>query len=156
MRYLLDSDSLSDLFEPSSPGHQSIARRFTALIDSDLVFVSILALYELEYGYANAPDERKPVIRQRISSLQSDFSILPLTPEAARLFGALKARFRNFRQLGKKSSKTHNVDLMMAATAITEGCILIAADSIYSDLQRLDPTLRIENWLVEETDLPQS
>lgn len=106
MRYILDSDSLSDLFEPGSPGHRSIARRFAALADSDLVFVSILALYELEYGYANAPDERKPVIRQRISSIQSDFSILPLTPEAARLFGALKARFRNVRQLSKKGSKT--------------------------------------------------
>jgi len=97
MRYLLDSDSLSDLYEPSSPGHRSIARRFTTLADSDLVFVSILAIYELEYGYANAPDERKPVI---------------------------------------------------------EGCTLIGADEIYQELQRLDPTLRIENWLVEASGLP--
>jgi len=154
MRYLLDSDSLSDLYEPSSPGHRSIARRFTTLADSDLVFVSILAIYELEYGYANAPDERKPVIRQRISSLQSDFSILPLTPEAARVFGALKARFRKVRQLSKKGSKTHNVDLMVAATAIIEGCTLIGVDEIYQELQRLDPTLRIENWLVEASGLP--
>jgi predicted nucleic acid-binding protein len=150
MRYLLDSDSLSDLYEPNSPGHRSITRRFTALADSDLVFVSILALYELEYGYANAPDERKPIIRQRISSLQDDFSILPLTAEAARVFGALKARFRTLRQLSKKGSKSHNVDLMIAATAITEGCTLIAADGIYQELQRLDPILRIENWLVDE------
>ena len=154
MRYLLDSDSLSDLYEPSSPGHRNIARRFAALADTDLVFVSILALYELEYGYANAPDERKPIIRERISSLQNEFSVLPLTPEAARLFGALKARFRNVRQLSKRGSKAHNVDLMIAATAITEGCTLIGADGIYQELQRLDPTLRIENWLVEETGLP--
>jgi predicted nucleic acid-binding protein len=151
MRYLLDSDSLSDLYEPNSPGHRSISQRFAALADSDLVFVSILAFYELEYGYANAPDERKPVIRQRISDLQSDFSILPLTPEAARLFGTLKARFRSLRRLSKKASKTHNVDLMVAATAVTEGCTLIGADSIYQELQRLDPTLRIENWLAEPT-----
>jgi predicted nucleic acid-binding protein len=156
MRYLLDSDSLSDLYEPSSPGHRNIVRRIGALADSDLVFVSILALYELEYGYANAPDERKPVIRQRISSLQSDFSLLPLTPEAARLFGALKARFRKVRQLNKKSSKAHNVDLMIAATAITEDCILIGADAIYQELQRLDSTLRIENWLSEEPGLPKT
>jgi predicted nucleic acid-binding protein len=147
MRYLLDSDGLSDLYEPDSPGHRNIARRFSALANSDLVFISILALYELEYGYANAPDEKKSVIRQRISSLQEDFPILPLTAEAARVFGALKARFRKVRQLSKKGSKAHNVDLMIAATAITEGCILIGADGVYQEIQRLDPTLRIENWL---------
>ncbi|HEY7216060.1 MAG TPA: type II toxin-antitoxin system VapC family toxin, partial [Thermoanaerobaculia bacterium] len=125
----------------------NIARRFSALANSDLVFISILALYELEYGYANAPDEKKSVIRQRISSLQEDFPILPLTAEAARVFGALKARFRKVRQLSKKGSKAHNVDLMIAATAITEGCILIGADGVYQEIQRLDPTLRIENWL---------
>jgi hypothetical protein len=35
---------------------------------------------------------------------------------------------------------------MLAATAITEGCTLISADGIYGDLQRLDPTLRVESW----------
>jgi predicted nucleic acid-binding protein len=39
------------------------------------------------------------------------------------------------------------VDIMLAATAITEGCTLISADGIYSDLQQLDPILRVENWL---------
>lgn len=153
MRYLLDSDSLSDLYDPNSPGHQSIVRRITGLADSDLVFISILAVYELEYGYANAPDERKLVIRQRIASIQSEFDLLPLTSQAARVFGALKARLRNIRQLSKRGSKAHNVDLMLAATAITEGCTLIGADTIYQDLQRIDPTLRVENWLIE-TGLP--
>ena len=151
MRYLLDSDSLSDLYEPGSPGHEHIVRRVGALDDADLVFISILSVYELEYGYANAPDEKKPVIRRRISSVHSDFSVLPLTPEAARVFGALKVRLRTLRGLSKKGSKAHNVDLMIAATAITEGCALVGADSIYLDLQRLDPTLRIENWLSEQS-----
>jgi hypothetical protein len=30
---------------------------------------------------------------------------------------------------------------------LTEGCTLISADGIYSDLRRIDPTLRVENWL---------
>lgn len=150
MRYLLDSDTLSDLYEPASPGHGPVARRIAALADEDVIFLSILSLYEWEYGYANAPDELKGVIRQRISAIQTDFPVLPLTPEAARLFGGLKARLRTIRQLSKKASKSHNVDIMLAATAITEGCTLVSGDSIYTDLQQLDPTLGVENWQTDE------
>jgi predicted nucleic acid-binding protein len=146
MRYLLDSNSLSDLYEPASSGHRNVAGRIATLTDADAVFISVLAFYEWEYGYANAPEALKGLIRQRISAIQADFPVLPLTPEAARVFGGLKARLRTIRQLSKKGSKSHNVDVMLAATAITEGCTLISADSIYPDLQRLDPTLRLENW----------
>jgi predicted nucleic acid-binding protein len=147
MLYLLDSDSLSDLYEPVSSGHQSITQRIASLSNTDLVVVSILSIYEMEYGYANAPEDIRSTIRRRISAAQSHFSLLPLTPEAARLFGTLKARLATLRRLSKKASKSHNVDLMMAATAITEGCTLISADGIYSDLRQIDPTLRVENWL---------
>ena len=148
MRYLLDSDSLSDLYTPSSSRHPNISRRITALPDEDLVFVSILAVYELEYGWANAPEDKKPFIHQRIARIQTDFSLLPLTPEAARVFGSLKAQLRTARQLSQEKIKVHNVDLMLAATAIAEGCTLVSGDGLYSDLSGLDPALKIENWLI--------
>lgn len=147
MRYLLDTDSLTDFYEPTSSGYLSITDRVASLPNQDLVFASILSLYELEYGYANATADLKPVIRERISTAQIDFAFLSLLPEAARVFGILKARLRIRRQLSKKASKSHNMDLMLAATAIIEGCTLVSADGIYSDLQQLDPTLRVENWL---------
>ncbi|HSS49330.1 MAG TPA: type II toxin-antitoxin system VapC family toxin [Thermoanaerobaculia bacterium] len=147
MRYLLDSDSLSDLYEPESPGHRNIAGRVVALAKTDSVVVSIVALFEMEYGYARAPEKMKLLLRQRISAVQADSPILPLTLEAARLFGSLKVRLQVLRQLSPKASKAHNIDLMTAATAITEGCTLVSADGIYSDLRRIDHTLRIENWL---------
>jgi predicted nucleic acid-binding protein len=148
MRYLLDSDTLSDLYEPASPGHTGVARRLAQLSDADKVFISILALYEVEYGYANAPEGKKALIRQRIADMRGDFEILPLTPEAARLFGSLKAALSQFRGLSNEKSKIHNIDVMLAATAVTESCTLISADSIYGDLQKADPMLQIENWLV--------
>jgi predicted nucleic acid-binding protein len=147
MRYLLDSDSLSDLYEPESPGYRNIARRAVALPETDVIVISILSLYETEYGYANAPDSLKPVLRERISAIQAESPILPLTLEAARVFGSLKVRLRSLRQLSPKAIKFHSIDIMLAATAIVEGCTLISADGIYGDLQRLDPTLRVENWL---------
>ncbi len=59
MRYLLDSDVLSDLYDPEAPGHNGVARQLASLESSDQVFISILALYELEYGCANAPEEKR-------------------------------------------------------------------------------------------------
>lgn len=147
MRYLLDSDSLSDLYKPDAPGHTTITRRLTTLRDADQIVISILAVYETEYGYANAPDQKKAEIRQRISHMQARFEVLPLTPEAARLYGSLKAGLSEIRGLGVKGGKFHNIDIMLAATAVTEGCTLISADSIYRDLKKVDSMLRVENWL---------
>jgi predicted nucleic acid-binding protein len=101
----------------------------------------------LEYGFGNAPQGLKPVLRERISAIQGDSPILQLSPDAARTFGSLKAMLRSLRQLTSKAIKAHNVDIMLAATAIVEDCTLVSADGIYSDLQQLDPALRVENWL---------
>jgi len=147
MRLLLDSDSLSDRYEPASPGHRAIARRMANLTDSDHVFISILAIFELEYGHANAPEEKKPALRQRIEDLQADFEILPLTVEAARVFGELKAKLRVARSLKNETAKLHNIDLMIAAISIANDCVLISADTLYPDLRRLDSRLQLENWL---------
>ena len=148
MKFLLDSDILSDLYDPSSSGHFPVAARLESLEDADSVFVSILAVYELEYGYAHAPEQKKFALRQTLSDLQSDFPILPLTIEGARLFGSLKERLQVSRGLSKKGSKAHNVDLMLAATAMVEGCVLVSTDSIYRDLHELNPIFLTENWLL--------
>jgi predicted nucleic acid-binding protein len=146
MRYLLDSDSISDLLNPDSPSHFRIARRLSALRDSDRIALSILTLCEMEYGFANAPEVRKPALRQRISDAESEFEIQPLSIEAARLFGELKRKLRQVRQWNEKSGKLHNIDLMIAASALADRCVLVSADSLYGDLQQLQPSLRVENW----------
>lgn len=85
-----------------------------------------------------------PVLRQRISAAQADFTMLPLTAESARVYASLKTSLRKDRQLNDKGIKIHNIDLMLAATAITEDCILLSGDSIFRDLQKFDPRLRFE------------
>ncbi len=146
MKYLLDSDTLSELYETTAPGHQTISRRFSDLQGSTVLVVSIVALYELEYAYANAPPEMKPLLRQRIEAAQSSFEVLALTPAAATLFGKLKVDLRMARGLSERGSRVHNIDLMVAATAVTENCTLVSGDSLYVELQRLQPLLRVENW----------
>lgn len=146
MSYLLDTNTVSDFYETGSSGHLEIARKLKELPGSVPVFVSVLSLYELEYGHANAPADLKPTIRQRIEDVQTDFTILDLSPRAARAFGILKKKLREARKLTAKGSRYHNIDLMIAATAVIESCTLVSSDSIYRDLQPLEPAFRHEAW----------
>ena len=59
MNYLLDSNTVSDLYNKASLQHGSVRNRLAALTDKDNVYVSVLTLYEMEYGYANAPMDKK-------------------------------------------------------------------------------------------------
>lgn len=146
MNYLLDSNTVSDLYEINSPGYQEIARKLGALKGGVRISISILTLYELEFGYANAPLEKKPTIRQRIDYAQADFLVLGLSAKAATLFGVLKKNLKNLRNLTEKGSRYHNIDLMIAATAVVEFCTLVSTDSIYRDLQQFEPALQLEAW----------
>lgn len=97
-------------------------------------------------GWANAPDDKKDVIKQKIVEVQQDFEILPLSPKSAELFGIIKKAVKDARSLTKENIKKYNIDVMMVATAITEGCILVSADTVYRDIQKLAPQLQFENW----------
>jgi len=58
-KYLFDSDTISDLYDQFSKGHLKIFEKLSSKNSTDEVYISILTLYEFEYGYANAPDEKK-------------------------------------------------------------------------------------------------
>lgn len=109
----------------------------------------MLALYELEYGYANSSEEKKPSLSRRIESVRDRFIIQGLSEHAARIFGRLKKALVDSRGLSKKGSRFHNVDLMVAATAIAGSYTLVGADSLFQDLQRLEPSLIVQNWRIE-------
>lgn len=146
MRYLLDSDTLSDFYETRSPDHPGIIRRVASLGPEDVLSVSILTLYEFEYGYANAAEAKKPVLRRRILNAPTRFRVLGLSLEAGRIFGELKKKLSDARRLTDKGRRYHTVDLMIAATAITESHMLISSDSLFGDVNKLEPSLRLVNW----------
>jgi predicted nucleic acid-binding protein len=148
MNYLLDSNTVSDAYDKWSQDHPKIYQKLRSLSDSDCVYVSLLTLYELEYGWANAPDEKKEVIRKKIDEVQQDFAILPLSLQGARVFGELKQSIQVSRSPSKENMKKYNVDLMVAATAITANCILVSADMLYAELQKLNQRLHVVNWTV--------
>jgi len=146
-RYLLDSNTVSDFYDKSAAGHPHIANQLLSLQSDDSVYMSILTLYELEYGFANAPEEKKAVVRQKLTDAQKDFEILPLSNSGATLFGVLQKQLKETRKLSKENLKKHSVDIMIATTAITNHCILISADAIYMELQQFKMGPQLENWL---------
>lgn len=90
MNYLLDSNVVSDFYDKNSSNHREIVHQLGILNDEDQVFISIITLYELEYGYNNAPKDKRFVVRKKINEAKEDFGILPLTAEGSMLFGRLK------------------------------------------------------------------
>jgi predicted nucleic acid-binding protein len=58
--------------------------------------------------------------------IYSSFSpphVLPLPHKGSQLFGVLKKSLKESRKLNKENIKKHNIDIMLAATAIVENCI---------------------------------
>jgi predicted nucleic acid-binding protein len=146
-KYLLDSNTISDLYDKFSDDHIKIIDKLSALKEMDKVYISILSIYEFEYGYANAPTEKKSIVQKKIEEAQQDFEVLPLSKEGAQLFGILKKKIKDLKNLNKEAIKKHNIDIMLAATAIVEDCILVSADSIYLDIQQFESKLILENWV---------
>jgi predicted nucleic acid-binding protein len=102
----------------------------------------------LEYGLANAPDNKKAVIEQKIIEVQADFAIFPLSKKGAKAFGSFKKAIKESKMLNKENIKKHNIDLMIAATAVVENCILVSADTIFPEVSGVDARLKLENWTI--------
>jgi predicted nucleic acid-binding protein len=148
MKYLLDSNTVSDIYNPSSDNHNQVIRKLLALKENDDIFISILTLYEFEYAFANSPTQKKSEMRTTIQQIQQDFIVLPLSPTAAEIFGDLKKSFKELRNIKPENLKKHTIDLIIAACSLNHETVLISADKIYNDIQIIKPELNIENWTI--------
>lgn len=146
MKYLLDSNIVSDLLNPTAVPYTKYNEHLSNLKNEDSIYVSILTLYELEYGYANASIDKKNLVKRQIELVKERFEFLPLYEDATPIFGALKKSIKDSRQFSAKNLKQHNVDIILAATAILFDCILVSEDKLFYDLANLDNRLRVEHW----------
>ena len=156
MRYLLDTNVVSKLFDKSAEGHVRIREKIASLEEEDEVAISVLTLYELEYGLANAPEERQAVVQQKVEKAKAQFEIVPIAIAGASQFGKLKKALRDRRSLDRTRIQLHNVDLVLAATALADGWTLVSSDTIYAEVLEIERTLRLENWLEPPQDPSES
>lgn len=59
MKYLLDTDAIAFLYDDKREENSQIIAKLETLKDDDIIFVSILSLFELEYSFANTNDCEK-------------------------------------------------------------------------------------------------
>jgi predicted nucleic acid-binding protein len=148
MNYLLDLDTVSVLSEPTSPYHETAKHHVKRLSEEDKIYLSVLSIYELRYSLSNTEDEeKKGDILLLVQWCKNFFEILPLSEAGAAFYGELKTGLKNRTGMNRKAIKKHNIDIMLAATALDRDCVLVAKDGIYKNhLALLNPRLRTEDW----------
>ena len=146
MNYIFDTNAVSFLFDDSTgDNHVKLYDLFSKLNDADLVCVSVVTLYELEYSLSNASVDKKEQIQHMINSMLEFFTVLPLPIDGAKIFGELKQIYKKRNQKSKENIKKDNIDIMIASTAIVNSCIVISYDLIFQDISKEYKNLNIEN-----------
>ena len=127
-QYLLDTNVLIDMFK----GNQRVQERIFRA-DFHNCHISEITLAEL---YVGAFKGGRPKQLQEIGFVCKRFRILPITTALERY-----ARLRV--QLEKKGEIIDDFDLLIAATALTEGCMLVTHN--LKHFERIEG-LRTEDW----------
>ncbi len=149
-KYLLDSDIITYLEEKSSSFHSAVVSHLSSLSDDDEVYISILTLYEMQYGIAcvkEEPGKHKKFLAVQ-ESIKRRFTILSLSEKGAEIYGDIKALYRKKTGIKSKPIKKHDVDFILASTAVEYGLILVSNDSIFQQIKNISNNLQVENWTI--------
>ena len=146
--FLLDTNTLSSLVQKYANYHTIISSKAASLNDNDEIYVSIVSLYEMEYGAKHAKDIKMAnEMRTAIESVKKNFNILGLTENGARIFAEIKERYKQEAHLGKKAIVKHNIDFMIASTAIEIGAIVVSNDhKVFALIQKIRTDFQWEDW----------
>jgi predicted nucleic acid-binding protein len=147
-RYLLDSDILSYLEQKDSPFSPSVRKHLSHLDDDDEVIVSLLSLYELQYGISWGSQEDRDCLLQSIASIEKRFPAVNLSRTGAAVFGKLKSAYRKYSGSSPLNLKRNDIDFLLASSAISEDATLVSNDKIFLAVKEIEPSLKLENWAV--------
>jgi predicted nucleic acid-binding protein len=146
MKYILDTNIVSYSINRRSPFHHNVIKQLSCLSEQDTVFISVLTLYETEYGLLSVPREHKPRVSKAQKLMLHLFEILSVPVTGAKIFGRIKMAYRNKTGISQKSLDQHNVDFIIAGSAIAEDAILVSNDKIFMAIREIEPTLKLKNW----------
>lgn len=132
MSYLLDTDTCIYWLN----GRQSVRDRLLA-VGWTQVAICVITVAELYYGAYNS--SRVTENLARAEQFIQQLSVLPLSNNALRRFGELKAEFR------RTGQPLADFDLLIASVALTEDRVLVSNNIRHYD--RI-PGLQLENWIV--------
>lgn len=146
-KYLLDTNIITYLYQADSLFHQAVSNHMLKLAHNAEIYVSLLSLYEIEYGIALSTNKRiKDDFISMLKSIQQKFPILPLCKKGSEIFGVLKAGYMKQTGITKEAVKRHDIDFMIAGSAIAENAVLISNDKIFKQLKKIHSDFLLENW----------
>lgn len=152
-KYLLDTDIVSYLADPSSPFHEPVFLKLRSLSEKDGVFIPILTFYELEYGISCGAPDFVSILSETEKTFLDKLPVIPLSRKGAKIFGEIKHIYRNKVEANFKSKgeverhlRQKNVDLIIASSAIETGSVLVSNDAIFPQLKEVLSDFVTENW----------
>jgi tRNA(fMet)-specific endonuclease VapC len=131
-RYLLDTDTFVYIRRGRPEKAQA---RFQRLRPGEAV-LSVITYGELVYGIAKKRVGPEPMLR--LEELTQIVQVMPLMPETASIYGAIRAA------LSAKGEVIGGNDLWIAAHALSANLILVTNNE--REFRRV-PDLKIENWI---------
>jgi predicted nucleic acid-binding protein len=146
-KYIFDTNITSTLGRDDKASND-LLNRISELSDEDMICVSVLTLYESNYGLKNSKsDLQKQEISKNINFIQKYFEVIPLDLKEMDIFANLKVAYKNHTGITKRDAKKNDIDLLIASSAIAENAVLVSNDKIFLTLSELDANLKYENWL---------
>lgn len=131
MRYLLDTDTLSDLIRNPQG---SVAKRI-AEAGEENVCTSIIVAAELRYGAAK---RNSPRLTTQVETVLGAFDVVPLEAPVDETYGILRA------ELERRGTLIGPNDLLIAAQALSSDYTLVTDNE--GEFRRVEG-LTVENWL---------
>ena len=132
MTYLLDTDTCIYWLR----NRQSVRERVRE-VGWNQITICVITVAELYYGAYNSDRVTENLARAEFFIQQ--LPVLPLSNNALRRFGKLKAELR------KAGQPLADFDLLIASIALAEGYVLVTNNTRHYD--RI-PELQLENWIL--------
>ena len=129
-----------------SPFHTPVVKKISQIDDHDRIYLSILTIYELQHGIASMSHEMAVKFYKTKNLMIKHFEILSLSEKGAEIFGILKAEYIKHTGIVKEAVKRHDIDLMMASSAIAENAVLVSNDRIFTRLKKVCSDFLLEDW----------
>jgi tRNA(fMet)-specific endonuclease VapC len=130
--YLLDTNTLSYIAKGKS---QAARAHLASLRAGETACISSITEAEVRYGLAKRPQAQR--LHAALEALLFKLQILPWGSEEARVYGRLRAR------LEAAGSALSELDLQIAAHAISVGAVLVTNDKALRRIKELNGTV---NW----------
>ena len=135
--WMLDTNTVSYIVRGKSPAARAKLYR---LPSDELACISVITEAELRYGTAKqAPGSTRLALRT-LSALFDKLQILPWGSEEALVYGDLRAK------LERAGKILGNLDMLIAAHAISANATLVTRDKAFAQVEHLRPPV---NWAAD-------